>query len=72
MPHARVSLAVGQHEADAPARDETLGAPLQVGDRWLRFTATGVDDVELLLAANTGAEPRAARTRAPPAVSCPG
>ena len=26
--------------------------------RRLRFTATGVDDVELLLAANTGSEPR--------------
>jgi len=30
-----------------------------VGDRWLRFTGTGVDDVEFLLAANTGADPRA-------------
>ena len=32
--------------------------PLLVGDRWLRFTGSGVDDVEFLLAANAGAEPR--------------
>ena len=59
MPHARVSLAVVQHEAEPPAHDEAAGAPLRVGDRWLRFTGTGVDDVEFLLAANTGADPRA-------------
>ena len=28
------------------------------GDRWLRHTASGIDEVELLLAANTGSEPR--------------
>eukprot|EP01032_Pedospumella_encystans_P034498 gene34498-38997_t len=33
-------------------------APLPVGKRWLRYAAHGVDDVELLLAANTGSEPR--------------
>ena len=61
MPHAEVTLAVTQHEADAPADDEALpapGAPLRVGDRWLRYTASGVDEVEFLLAANTGADPR--------------
>jgi DNA repair protein RecN (Recombination protein N) len=31
---------------------------LEVAGRTLRFTASGVDDVELLLAANRGAEPR--------------
>ena len=62
MPHARVTLAVTQHEVEPPAGDDGLpepGAPLQVGERWLRFTASGVDDVEFLLAANTGADPRA-------------
>jgi DNA repair protein RecN (Recombination protein N) len=59
MPHARVSLAVQQHEAEAPTHDDQAGAPLQVGERWLRFTASGVDEVEFLLAANTGADPRA-------------
>ena len=59
MPHARVSLAVAQHEAEAPTHDEAVGAPLKVGDRRLRFTASGVDDVEFLLAANTGADARA-------------
>jgi DNA repair protein RecN (Recombination protein N) len=31
---------------------------LRVGDRWLRHTASGVDEVDFLLAANTGSEPR--------------
>ena len=43
----------------------------RVGDRRLRLRASGVDEVELLLAANTGAEPRPL-PRAPPAASCPG
>jgi len=62
MPHARIEIAVRQQEAPEPAvaqpTDAEPGAPLRVGDRWLRFTATGLDDVELLLAANTGSEPR--------------
>ena len=33
---------------------------------------SGVDEVELLLAANTGVRAAPARTRAPPAASCPG
>jgi DNA repair protein RecN (Recombination protein N) len=52
MPHATLTVTVTQHEADD-------GAPaLEVGGRRLRFTGTGVDEVELLLAANPGAEPR--------------
>jgi len=58
MPHARVELAVTQNEAAPATGEETGSAPLKVGKRWLRFTASGVDDVEFLLAANTGAEPR--------------
>ncbi len=56
MPHARLSIEVRQHEVDEPA----LGTdgPLLVDGRWLRFTASGTDEVELLLAANTGSEPR--------------
>ncbi|NUR10088.1 MAG: DNA repair protein RecN [Nocardioidaceae bacterium] len=49
MPHARLTVAVTQ------ADDET---GLAVGERRLRFGPTGVDDVELQLAANAGAEPR--------------
>ncbi|MGN6576135.1 MAG: DNA repair protein RecN [Nocardioides sp.] len=49
MPHARVTVAVTQH-------DDPDG--LVVGERTLRFGSSGLDDVELLLAANTGAEPR--------------
>jgi DNA repair protein RecN (Recombination protein N) len=56
MPHARLSVEVRQHEVDAPAPG-THG-PLLVDGRWLRHTASGTDEVELLLAANTGSEPR--------------
>jgi DNA repair protein RecN (Recombination protein N) len=56
MPHARLDVAVSQQEAPKP--DAEFGGPLRVGDRWLRFSATGVDEVELLLTANTGSEPR--------------
>ncbi len=57
MPHARLEVAVRQQEQAAPD-DDDRGAPLLVGGRWLRFGSSGVDEVELLLAANTGAEPR--------------
>ncbi len=49
MPHATLTVAVTQ--ADDPAG-------LAAGKRTVRFTSTGLDDVELLLAANVGAEPR--------------
>ena len=56
MPHARLEIAVSQTEAPPP--EDGAHGPLRVGERWLRFTASGVDEVEFLLAANTGAEPR--------------
>jgi DNA repair protein RecN (Recombination protein N) len=56
MPHARLRIDVRQSETAGPA--DGGRAPLRVGDRWLRFTASGVDEVEFLLAANTGADPR--------------
>ncbi len=49
MPHAELSVAV-------TSTDDPDG--LTVGDRTVRFSHTGIDDVELLLAANPGAEPR--------------
>ncbi len=49
MPHARLEVSVTQTEVED-------GLP--VGDRTLRHGPTGVDDVELLLAANRGADPR--------------
>jgi DNA repair protein RecN (Recombination protein N) len=49
MPHARLTVAVTQAE-------DPDG--LEVDGRRLRMGATGLDDVELLLAANVGAEPR--------------
>jgi DNA repair protein RecN (Recombination protein N) len=49
MPHATLSIAVTQ------SPDEE---GLRIGDRNLAFTASGVDEVEILLAANKGAEAR--------------
>jgi len=49
MPHARVEIRIGRTEdPDGLAFD---------GGTW-RFTSSGVDQIEILLAANTGAEPR--------------
>jgi len=49
MPHARIEIRIGR----TPDPDG-----LEVdGETW-RFTGSGIDQVELLLAANTGAEPR--------------
>jgi DNA repair protein RecN (Recombination protein N) len=59
MPHARIEVTVKQHEAAPPAGDApAAGDPLRVGRRWLAFTSSGVDNVEFLLAANTGSSPR--------------
>jgi len=59
MPDARLEITVTQHDADAPAGDPPpSGSALRVGKRWLRHTTTGVDEVEFLLAANTGSQPR--------------
>jgi DNA repair protein RecN (Recombination protein N) len=59
MPHARLEITVTQHDAEAPTGDPPpSGSALRVAKRWLRHTAGGVDEVEFLLAANAGAEPR--------------
>ncbi|MFW6774818.1 DNA repair protein RecN [Nocardioides sp. CPCC 205120] len=71
MPHARFRIEVRQQEVapgpggadgDAPDAPGTTSGdertPLQVGERVLRFARHGLDDVEMLLAANTGADPR--------------
>ncbi len=51
MPHATLSVSVSQNEV---AGSEGL----QVEDRSLAFAASGLDEVEILLAANKGADPR--------------
>ncbi len=56
MPHAVLTIAVTQQETPAPTRP--AGPVLQVGERWVRATGQGVDEVEFLLAANTGSDPR--------------
>ncbi|MGZ4450552.1 MAG: DNA repair protein RecN [Nocardioides sp.] len=59
MPHARLTISVTQHQVpDADATRAGAREPLRVGKRWLRYAASGVDEVELLLAANTGSDPR--------------
>ncbi|TQL68735.1 DNA replication and repair protein RecN [Nocardioides albertanoniae] len=62
MPHARLVVDVRQKETDAPGSEDEPHAPLLVGSgkskRWLRYGSNGLDEVELLLAANTGSEPR--------------
>ena len=55
MPHARLQVAVTQREVDV---DDTTARVLDVDGRRLRYAASGLDEVELLLAANTGSELR--------------
>lgn len=60
MPHARVSISVTTRvAAEAPAHPEQPPADLLlVGDDWVRFGRSGLDDIEFLLAANAGSDPR--------------
>ncbi|MEV5002418.1 DNA repair protein RecN [Nocardioides sp. LML1-1-1.1] len=59
MPHAQVTIRVAPRTVDAPAdADHPPADVLRVGERWVRFGRSGLDDVEFLLAANTGSEPR--------------
>lgn len=56
MPHAQ--LAIDVRQAEVPEPSPGSHGPLLVGKRWLRHTSSGIDEVEFLLAANTGSEPR--------------
>ncbi|GAB2978728.1 DNA repair protein RecN [Nocardioides montaniterrae] len=58
MPHAQLTVNVSQTQGAVVDADEPPAELLQVGERWLRFGRHGIDEVELLLAANTGSEPR--------------
>ncbi|PKH39882.1 DNA repair protein RecN (Recombination protein N) [Nocardioides alpinus] len=57
MPHATVTIAISHNEVPTP--EKPAGPQLHVDGRWLRAGSHGVDDVEFLLAANTGADARA-------------
>ncbi|MBZ5734133.1 DNA repair protein RecN [Nocardioides sp. TRM66260-LWL] len=57
MRHARLTIEVRQQEVPAPS-DDVPGGPLHVDGRWVRFAPSGIDEVEMLLAANTGSAPR--------------
>lgn len=58
MPHARLTVALRRHEAEAPGDPDAPGVPLLAEGHWWRFAPSGLDEVELLLAANTGSDPR--------------
>jgi DNA repair protein RecN (Recombination protein N) len=58
MPHAVLTVEVRQLETDPPESETTAHAPIRVGRRWLRYGSSGLDEIELRLAANTGSEPR--------------
>ena len=60
MPHAHITVTVRQHTIQAPAPDDAaaLQRALLVGERWVSYGATGIDEVEFLLSANLGGEPR--------------
>ncbi len=59
MPDASMGIQVRVRETPAPP-DPHSPPPdaLEVGGRWVRFHSHGVDEVELLLTANAGSEPR--------------
>ncbi len=52
------SLAMPDAVLDVQVRQTPTDDGLEVGERRLRFGSSGVDEVEMLLAANTGSEPR--------------
>ena len=59
MPHARLAVEVRRRRVDVPPDEERPPADLlEVEGEWVRFSHSGIDEVELLLAANTGSEPR--------------
>lgn len=59
MPHAQVTIRVAPRTVDAPADPEHPPADVvRVGERWVRFGRSGLDEVEFLLAANSGSDPR--------------
>src|SRR3546814_6094401 len=62
MPHAVVTVDVRRQVVEAPADDpeqsDQPGAPVLIDEQWVRCSPHGIDDVEILLAANTGADPR--------------
>lgn len=59
MPHARVSVAVEQASIDPPGDpDRPPPQALRVGEDWVRFGRSGIDDIEFRLAANADSDPR--------------
>ncbi|TIC79163.1 DNA repair protein RecN [Nocardioides sp. GY 10113] len=63
MPHARLTIDVRQQVVEAPtpgAEPPADGLEVEAADgrEWVRFGRSGIDEIEFLLAANSGAEPR--------------
>ncbi|BBH16056.1 DNA repair protein RecN [Nocardioides baekrokdamisoli] len=58
MPNALLAVDVRQRSVEAPANDLGAHAPIWTGEGWLQFGSSGLDEVEFLIAANTGSPPR--------------
>jgi len=59
MPDARMTIDLRRRVVSpTPDPDHPPADALLVGDQWVRFLSHGVDEIEFLLAANTGSEPR--------------
>ena len=58
MPHARLEITVGQSEVEPGPGGAVPRNALVVGDRTLRMGRSGIDEVDFLLAANTGSPAR--------------
>lgn len=55
MPHARLEIAVAEL---VPVGDQSSASTIEIDGRQGRFSSSGLDEVELQLVANTGADPR--------------
>lgn len=61
MPHAVLTIRVSHRRVEVPAvvaGDRPPADQIEVDGAWVRFGRSGFDDVEFLLAANSGSEPR--------------
>lgn len=58
MPHATLQVVVRQQEVDQPQAEDAPTFVVSLGERHVRCTPYGLDEVEFLLAANAGMNPR--------------
>lgn len=58
MPHAELSIRIALREVKGVPDTQRPADLIEVDGRWVRFGRSGFDDVEFLLAANSGSDPR--------------